>query len=343
MTRYNDEDEEDDEEDYDDDSTTTTTSSTSTMRTILLHISQFLGLTPNRSLLLHLLLIGYPFQYGLLPMGLPFYKNTNQPTNHHPCESLFATCPLQEDDDDSLKYGFGLHAVVFYELVVVLWVVLQLRPTAAIVTFHQVLLWTSLLTLGICYFAGSWLWKDSMYYQLLTCYVTACLLSAWTVFVHPKLTWSGTVKWSIPANSIFYAAVIQLFMAIRALQALVESNDLKNYRQQQQQQNDSEELNEATATTQFIRWNTGLGHYYMFLHAVLLIRIRTFLQVSQLRFICLYQLLVQLVLLFWVPTTTTSVGSFVLSISILIGYLNGFLWAGRAEGISRMLSGEKED
>lgn len=128
--------------------------------------------------------------------------------------------------------------------------------------------------------------------------------------------------------------VIQLFMAIRGFQALFESNY------------DDETANMTRLTV----LNTGLGHYFMFLHAVLLLRIRTFLQVSQLRFICLYQLVVQLILLIWVPassqhqhSSTTSVCSLMLSISILIGYLNGFLWAGRAEGISRILSGEKED
>ncbi|GAX25884.1 hypothetical protein FisN_6Hh078 [Fistulifera solaris] len=310
MTRNRYPNEEDDDED--DDSTIVTTSTT--MRTILLQLSQYLGLTPNRSLFLHLLLIGYPFQYGLLPMGLSFLNQTNA----NPCECLFSTCQ-EDDEENSLQYGFGLHAVVFYELVGVLWMVLQFRPTAAIVTFHQVLLWTSLLTLTVV----SWVsWNDVMYYRLWTCYTTACLLSAWTLYTYPHSLWSGTVKWSIPANSIFYAAVIQLFLAIRGGQAILESST------------------EGKTS----RWNAALGHYFMFLHAVLLIRIRTFLQVSQLRFICLYQLLVQLILLFWVPTTsTTSVGSFMLSISILIGYLNGFLWAGRAEGISRMLSGEKEE
>ncbi|GAX21356.1 hypothetical protein FisN_6Lh078 [Fistulifera solaris] len=320
--RYHIEEENDDDDDEDDDSSTIATTST-TVRTILLHLSQYIGLTPNRSLFLHLLLIGYPFQYGLLPMGL----KTTMNHQHHPCEkSLFPTTSTiitcqQDDEEDSLKYGFGLHAIVFYELVGVIWIVLQFRPTAAIVTFHQNLLWTSLLTLTVL----SWVsWNDTVYYRLWTCYTAACLLSAWTLVTHPQFMWSGTVKWSIPANSIFYAAVIQLFLAIRGGQALLES---------------------STQSNSFIRWNTAIGHYYMFLHAVLLIRIRTFLQVSQLRFICLYQLLVQSVLLFWIPTkpTTTSVGSFMLSISILISYLNGFLWAGRAEGISRMLSGEKED
>ena len=127
-------------------------------------------------------------------------------------------------------------------------------------------------------------------------------------------------------------------MAIRGVQALLESNHAMEFHHD----------DGTSHTTHLTALNTGLGHYFMFLHAVLLLRIRTFLQVSQLRFICLYQLLVQLILLVWVPTLQhqhqqTSVWSLMLSISILIGYLNGFLWAGRAEGISRILSGEKED
>lgn len=124
------------------------------------------------------------------------------------CQILFTTYCDDNDNDDtkSLQYNFGLHAVVFYELVGVLW--LLMRSTAAMVTFHQVLLFTSLLTLGLFYLGGLLLfpWTDYMSSRIVTCYSMACLLSMWTVFIHPT-SLSGTVKWSIPANSIFYAAV----------------------------------------------------------------------------------------------------------------------------------------
>ena len=123
---------------------------------------------------------------------------------------LFTTCNESNSEDPSLKYGFGVHAIVFYELVGVLWLLLQVRPTAAIVTFHQVLLGTSLLTLGLAYggvVSGILPWTNAMSTRLFTCYSAACVSSAWTIVTHPNLQWSGTVKWSIPANSIFYAAV----------------------------------------------------------------------------------------------------------------------------------------
>ena len=89
--------------------------------------------------------------------------------------------------------------------------------------------------------------------------------------------------------------------------------------------------------------------FHTAIHAVLLLRIRTFLTVAQLRLVCLYKLVVNAVLpVFWLPELSPLIKANIqlalaLRICLTFTYLFGFLWAGKAEGVSRMLSGEKED
>lgn len=93
-----------------------------------------------------------------------------------------------------------------------------------------------------------------------------------------------------------------------------------------------------------------MGALYTFIHSVLLFRIRTFLTVSQLRSVCLYKVIINLVLPFlWMPETESSIMKMNYQIALLLRfsvtstYLSGYVWAGTAEGVSRILTSEKED
>lgn len=92
-----------------------------------------------------------------------------------------------------------------------------------------------------------------------------------------------------------------------------------------------------------------MGCFHTAIHSVLLLRIRTFLSVPQLRLVCLYKVVVNLLLpILWMPELSSIVRinvqlAVALRVCVTLTYLFGFLWAGKAEGVSRMLTGEKED
>lgn len=101
--------------------------------------------------------------------------------------------------------------------------------------------------------------------------------------------------------------------------------------------------------TKRIRLTFFVSALLTFLHGVLLLRIRTFLSVSQLRTICLYKLIVNLVLpWFWMPELSQYVAvntrlMMAVRLSVILSYCFGYWWAGTAEGVSRILTSEKED
>ena len=79
--------------------------------------------------------------------------------------------------------------------------------------------------------------------------------------------------------------------------------------------------------------------------SVLLLRIRYFLTVSQLRSICLYRVILNV---FYFPELSPSIPvdyRITVAVRVLstLLYFIGYLWAGKAEGLSRILSSEKED
>ena len=89
---------------------------------------------------------------------------------------------------------------------------------------------------------------------------------------------------------------------------------------------------------------------YSTLHGILLLRIRYFLNVKQLRAVCFYKLWVNLLMpLVWFPERNTSIlqvdQRITMSIRIymIVAYLVGFWWAGKAEGISHILTSEKDE
>jgi hypothetical protein len=83
--------------------------------------------------------------------------------------------------------------------------------------------------------------------------------------------------------------------------------------------------------------------------AVLLLRIRYFLTMPQLRTVCLYRVISNLVLpFFWFPELSPAISvdhriSVAVRICSIVTYFIGYLLAGKAEGLSSILRSEKED
>ena len=93
-----------------------------------------------------------------------------------------------------------------------------------------------------------------------------------------------------------------------------------------------------------------LGAWYTLAHATLLLRIRAFLTMRQLRRICLYKVFVCAILpLLWLPEQNPSPLlvdrrlTYSIRLSVFLTYAGGFLCAGQAEGLSSILSAEKDD
>lgn len=132
--------------------------------------------------------------------------------------------------------------------------------------------------------------------------------------------------------------VINLFIAVAAIQAIFEDQGIKHYFR-----------NEKDLTTKgkvvFV-----LSAWYTLAHATLLLRIRAFLTMPQLRRICLYKVFISAILpMVWLPESDPTPLvldrrlTYCIRASVFLTYLCGFLWAGQAEGFSHILSGEKDD
>lgn len=155
-----------------------------------------------------------------------------------------------------------------------------------------------------------------------------CYLLGWCEFDR------SVVVTSISSHKI---QVINLFMATASFQTLWTEGGLEHY------------FVLSATITSTVRLGFFFTAYFTTVHAILLLRMRTFLSVGQLRTVCLYKTLVNLILpIFWLPEFHPLVDRhpillLVLRISLCSTYLCGYLWAGKAEGVSRMLSGEKDD
>jgi hypothetical protein len=102
--------------------------------------------------------------------------------------------------------------------------------------------------------------------------------------------------------------------------------------------------------TPVVRISFALAAFYTAIHAVLLLRIRTFLTMPQLRAVCLYKVIVNIVLpIFWFPERSTSIMqvdqriTLTLRAILVLTYLFGYMLAGKAEGFSTILTSEKEE
>ena len=188
--------------------------------------------------------------------------------------------------------------------------------------------------------------------------VLATAVSLWTVSTQPNIP-VASMKWSIPANAIFCSGVsckrhiitlyfrfanfyvlsrssqvFNAFLATASLQVLMRS-DSQLYHNEQESPVVTICLTMATMQTAVL--------------SVLLLRIRYFLTVSQLRSICLYRVILNVALpWFYFPELSPSIPvdqriTVAVRVFSTLLYFIGYLWAGKAEGFSRILSSEKED
>jgi hypothetical protein len=172
----------------------------------------FVGLTPYRSSFLHLLLIGFPFRFGLLPTGWGRKWLFPESILNAPC-SIFSKAECSDSEVFSIR-DFGVRYVMFYELACVVWLVMRKTSTTTGVAFHKILLGTSAGTvLVLSYWTQHGLLTgrkgpldQSFSNSFILCYGLACGLSLWTILVHPSSI-AESMKWSIPANAIFCEAV----------------------------------------------------------------------------------------------------------------------------------------
>lgn len=132
--------------------------------------------------------------------------------------------------------------------------------------------------------------------------------------------------------------VINLFIAIAAIQAVFEKGGIEQY------------FRDADDVTRRVKVVFVLSAWYTLAHATLLWRIRAFLTMPQLRRVCLYKVFVSALLpMLWLPEadpTPLVVDrrlTICLRISVFLTYVGGFMLAGQAEGLSSILSGEKDD
>jgi len=135
--------------------------------------------------------------------------------------------------------------------------------------------------------------------------------------------------------TFIFLQVINLFVSVFSFQMLYERGGMEKYI--------TEDVSSVT------RVSFALSAFYTGAHAVLLLRIRTFLNMRQLRMVCLYKVAVNVLLpLYWLPDLDPYVDvdqrlTFSIRAVLVSTYFFGYLWAGQAEGVSRILSGEKED
>lgn len=132
--------------------------------------------------------------------------------------------------------------------------------------------------------------------------------------------------------------MINLFIAVASLQAVFEDRGIEQY------------FRDARQVTSKSKIVFVLSAWYTLAHAMLLLRIRAFLTMPQLRRICLYKAVISALLpMVWLPErdpTPLVVDqrlTYSIRASVFLTYVGGFLWAGQAEGFSSILSGEKDD
>lgn len=297
-------------------------------------------LTPHRGVFLHLLLIGIPFRFGILPTG--WGRGWLFPWLGDPCTSIFDVNECSRLERFCVR-DFGVRFLLGYELAGVVWYIMR-KTRGNVVAFHKILLLNSMFTLLTIAWMQNYFHPDTHFefrpewFNSVVFYTLAALaLSLWTVRQGPPAM-PPQMKWSIPGNAVFIGAVVNLFVAVASFQALFRPHAVEDYY--------SRSVDEVTP---LVRVCFALSAVYTLVHSILLLRIRTFLNMPQLRTICLYKLLVGLVLpIFWFPELSPHMNvdqrvTFALRAMLVSTYLFGYLWAGKAEGVSRILSGEKED
>uniref|UniRef100_A0A7S3P947 Uncharacterized protein n=1 Tax=Amphora coffeiformis TaxID=265554 RepID=A0A7S3P947_9STRA len=300
------------------------------------------GLSASRTAWLHLVLICVPFRFGLQPLALEISEYV--PINViGSAGSIFESSNCSEVELFLIR-DFGSRLMLYQSLAWIVWLVMR-QSTANLKAFHKLLIATSLGNLlAIC-------WEQNIFHpappdkplnhnlfrEILGCYGIAILLSSWTTLVYSKPPLEA-MKWSIPGNAIYWGGIINLLTAVATLQAVFKDGGIEQY------------FRDKNDVTERVRVVFVLSACYTLAHATLLIRIRAFLTMPQLRKVCLYKIFISAALpLTWLPEmepTPLVVDkrlTLCIRISVFLTYVGGYLWAGQAEGFSSILSGEKDD
>ena len=172
-----------------------------------------MGLTPYLALFLHLLLIGYPLRFGLLPTGYGqkwlSIPETVIPT---PCRIFHADRECT-DAEELIIRDYGARFISQYSLAWFVFIIMR-TSTAATVAFHRILLTLSISQLLIM----SWLqtffhplpkqreFNPEFFANMVFYTMLASAVSLWTVSTQPYIP-VASMKWSIPANAIFCSGV----------------------------------------------------------------------------------------------------------------------------------------
>lgn len=314
-------------------------------------------LTPHRAAFLHLLLVGIPYRFGLLPAGFghgwlfPDWLVGDRCT-------LFAQYSGSNggscsDVEAFAIRDFGVRFLLHYELA---WVVSlamggrrfrRLRsssPTRSdtnkALAFHRLLLGSSFATLFYTTFLQHYVepqFDSGFYSDVVMYYLAAMAVSAWVLQNQSRPAFVPTMKWSIPANALWCGGIVNLMVAVASFQILLRDGGLRDYYSR-------------WPVTSVTRISLAQAAFHTLIHSALLFRVRNFLTMPQLRALCLYKLLLNVVLpAVWLPDMSPHLSGVNLRLTLglrgalVATYLFGFLWAGRAEGVSRILSSEKED
>jgi hypothetical protein len=312
-------------------------------------------MTPHRAAFLHLLLVGIPYRFGLLPAGFghgwlfPDWLVGDRCT-------IFAQYSSGGECSAVEAFAirdFGVRFLLHYELA---WVVSlamggrrfrRLRSssptrsdTKKALAFHRLLLGSSFATLFYTTFLQHYFEPqfDSGFFSEMTMfYLSAMAVSAWVLQNQSRPAVVPTMKWSIPANALWCGGIINFFVSIASFQILLREGGLRDYYSQ-------------WPVTSVTRISLAQATFHTLIHSALLFRVRNFLTMPQLRVLCLYKLLLNIVLpVVWLPDISPHLSGVNPHLTLglrgvlVATYLFGFLWAGRAEGVSRILSSEKED
>jgi hypothetical protein len=313
-------------------------------------------MTPHRSAFLHLLLVGIPYRFGLLPAGFghgwlfPDWLVGDRCTLFAQYSNGGGQCSAVEA---FAIRDFGVRFLLHYELA---WVVSlamggrrfrRLRSssptrsdTKRALAFHRLLLGSSFATLFYTTFLQHYFepqFDSGFYSEIVMFYLAAMSVSVWVLQNQSRPTLTPTMKWSIPANALWVGAIINLMVAVASFQILLREGGLRDYYSQ-------------WPVTSVTRISLAQATFHTVIHSALLFRVRNFLTMPQLRVLCLYKLLLNIVLpIVWLPDISPHLSgvnphlTLGLRAVLVATYLFGFLWAGRAEGVSRILSSEKED
>lgn len=170
------------------------------------------GLSASRTALLHLTLVCVPFRFGIQPLGLEIIKSI--PFNIvGSAGSIFQANEACSNVELFLIRDFGTRLMLYQSLAWMVWFVMR-QSTANLKAFHKLLIFTSLgslLTIA---------WQQNVFHpappaqpldtqlfqEIVICYGVGILLSSWTTLVYAKAPLEA-MKWSIPANALFWCGV----------------------------------------------------------------------------------------------------------------------------------------